>query len=97
MILRILDIGKPFESIDYASLHYQQTKYGVPTMTEETANKARRMGRPRTGPKTARRNRVVTLVTDSEFKELRATADATGQSVSALVHQIVSRFLKRRK
>ena len=55
------------------------------------------MGRPRTGAETARRNRVVTLVTDSEFEELRATADSTGQSVSALVHQIVSRFLKRRK
>ena len=66
-------------------------------MMEETRKKKRRMGRPKTAAATARRNRVVTLVTDDEIEALRATADSTGQSVSALVHQIVSRFLKRKK
>lgn len=57
----------------------------------------RRLGRPRSAAKTARRNRLVTLVTDSEFDMLKTVADAKGRSISALVHQIVSQFLGRRK
>lgn len=55
------------------------------------------MGRPRTPTDVARRNRVVTLVTDSEFEQLKAVAADTGRSVSAVVHQVLSQFLQRRR
>jgi hypothetical protein len=57
----------------------------------------RRMGRPPQPTKTARRNRVVTLVTDAELKKLSAIADDENQSLSSLVHQILARHLQRRK
>ncbi len=56
----------------------------------------RRLGRPPGPPESIRRNRVVTLLTDAEFEKLTKIADKKDKSVSALVHQIVSRYLKRR-
>ena len=43
----------------------------------------------------ARRNRVVTLVTDSELESLQAAADIEDRSLSAFVHQILSQFLQK--
>ena len=57
----------------------------------------RRLGRPPGPPETVRRNRVVTLLTDTEFKELTQIADEEEESVSALVHQIISRYLARHR
>ena len=56
----------------------------------------RRLGRPPGAPESIRNKRVVTLLTDSEFEMLTKIADKKEKSVSALVHQIVSRYLKRR-
>ena len=53
-------------------------------------------GRPPRAPESIRRNRVVTLMTDAEFEKLTKVAEEKEESVSALVHQIVSRYLKRR-
>ena len=100
MGLRVFDIGDSHESIDYERLHYQQTMWDVPTMSEKTTEKAlqpRQMGRPRTPTEVARRNRVVTLVTDSEFEQLKTVAAVTERSVSAVVHQVISQFLQRRQ
>jgi len=56
----------------------------------------RRMGRPPQPTKTARRNRVVTLVTDAELKKLSALADDENRSLSAVVHQILAKHLQGR-
>ena len=66
----------------------------MPEKSAEKAQQPRRWGRPRTPVSEARRNRVVTLVTDAEFEELTAFAQNTGQSVSALVRQLISEFLQ---
>lgn len=68
-------------------------------MSHKIVKKAQQpqMGRPRTPTDVARRNRVVTLVTDSEFEQLKTVAADTGRSVSAVVHQVISRFLQRRR
>ena len=56
--------------------------------------KRKRMGRPLTAQETVRRNRVVTMVTDSELEKLTMLADQKSKSLSAVVHQILSRRLK---
>jgi hypothetical protein len=73
--------------------------WNVPTMTAKTVKKAKQqqMGRPRTPADIARRNRVVTLVTDSQFEQLKTVAADTERSVSAVVHQVISEFLQRRE
>jgi hypothetical protein len=53
-----------------------------------------RMGRPREIPESVRSNRVVTFVTNSELTNLERIADEKGISISAVVHQILSEFLK---
>jgi hypothetical protein len=53
-----------------------------------------RMGRPRENPESVRSNRVVTFVTNSELTNLERIADEKGISISAVVHQILSGFLK---
>ena len=53
-----------------------------------------RMGRPRENPESVRSNRVVTFVTNSELADLERIADEKGLSLSAVVHQILSEFLK---
>ena len=57
----------------------------------------RRMGRPVQPEENARRNRVVTLVTDAELAELKNIAEADNRSLSAVVHQILKNHLSRRK
>jgi len=57
---------------------------------------SRRLGRPPGAPESIRNKRVVTLMTDAEFEKLMKVADEEEKSVSALVHHIVSRYLKRR-
>jgi hypothetical protein len=52
------------------------------------------MGRPRLNPKTVRSNRVVTFVTNSELADLERIADEKRMSLSAVVHQILSEFLR---
>jgi len=53
-----------------------------------------RMGRPRENPESVRSNRVVTFVTNSELADLERVADEKRMSLSAVVHQILSGFLK---
>ena len=57
----------------------------------------RRLGRPPGTPESVRRNRVVTLMTDAESEKLTKIADKEGKSVSALVHEVLLRFIDRRK
>ena len=56
--------------------------------------KRHRMGRPRENPESLRSNRVVTFVTNSELANLERIADEKRMSLSAVVHQILSGFLK---
>ena len=55
------------------------------------------MGRPAGPPETVRRNRVVTFLTDAEFEKLEALADEKDEPLSAVLYEILSRALKRRK
>ena len=67
-------------------------------MAKPTTGKKRRhrLGRPPGAPASVRSKRVVTLMTDAEFEELAKAADENEKSVSAMVHQIISGYLKRR-
>ena len=58
--------------------------------------RGRRRGRPPGTPESNRRKRVVTLMTDVEFEKLTKVADEKEKSVSAMVHQIILQYLKRR-
>jgi hypothetical protein len=58
--------------------------------------KKRRMGRPPSSLDTVRRNRVVTMVTDAELAKLKSLVEAEGKSLSFVVHDVLSRYLKRR-
>jgi len=53
-----------------------------------------RLGRPRLNPETARSNRVVTFVTNSELAKLERIAEQKRISLSAVVYRILSGFLK---
>ena len=53
-----------------------------------------RMGRPRENPESVRKNRLVTFVTNRELANLERIADEKRMSLSAVVHQILSGFLK---
>lgn len=53
-----------------------------------------RMGRPHRNPETVRSNRVVTFVTKSELAKLERIAEQERISLSAIVHRILSGFLK---
>ena len=52
------------------------------------------MGRPRLNPETARSNRIVTFVTNNELAKLERIADQESISHSAVVHRILSGFLR---
>ena len=62
-----------------------------------TSRKKRRLGRPSGAIEILRRNRVVTMVTDSELEQLTVLAESENESLSATVHRILSRHLKRQK
>lgn len=51
------------------------------------------MGRPPGSAESLRRNRVVTMVTDSELIRLGAIAEAENESLSATVHKLLAQFL----
>ena len=57
----------------------------------------KRLGRPPGPPDSVRPHRIVTFVTSPEFKRLRELADTSGSSLSAIVHELVSRGLKGRE
>jgi hypothetical protein len=77
-------VGKPIARVN------------MPNKRLQEKSQRRRMGRP-AGPVTAaRRNRVVTLVTDAEFEELTSIAEAENRSLSAVVHQILKNHLAQR-
>jgi hypothetical protein len=54
-----------------------------------------RLGRPRRPTETLRRNRVVTMVTDVELEQLAELADKQNMPLSSIVHQILTRYLRR--
>lgn len=54
-------------------------------------------GRPAGDPESIRSKRVVTLLTDAEFEQLTKVADREDKAVSALVHQVLSQYLRRRR
>ena len=54
-----------------------------------------RMGRPRENPESVRSNRVVTFVTNRDLADLERIAEEKSMSLSAVVHQILSKFLKK--
>jgi len=53
-----------------------------------------KMGRPCRNPETVRSSRVVTFVTKSELAKLERIAEQERISLSAVVHRILSGFLK---
>jgi hypothetical protein len=53
-----------------------------------------RLGRPRLNSEAARSNRVVTFVTNSELAKLARIAEQERISLSAVVHRILSGFLR---
>jgi len=57
---------------------------------------ARHGGRPPLPVEIARRNRVVTMVTDREFQELQDGADEGSTTVSSFVHEILRQFLAKK-
>ena len=61
----------------------------------QDTSQRRRMGRPARPAETARRNRVVTLVTDAELEKLTSIVEAENRSLSAVVHQILKKHLSR--
>ncbi len=54
----------------------------------------KQMGRPRLNPETVRSNRIVTFVTNNELAKLERKADQERVSLSSVVHQILSEFLR---
>lgn len=62
---------------------------------KSTTHKGRQTGRPTLPLGVARRKRVVTMVTDSEFQRLQDWADEGNRSVSRFVHDILRQFLAK--
>lgn len=54
------------------------------------------MGRPRLPEAMRRDQRVVSFLTDDEFERLQERAAAEGLTLSATIHQILSRSLRTR-
>lgn len=52
------------------------------------------MGRPPLSPEEVRSNRIVTFVTNVEMAKLECKADQEGVSLSSVVHQILSKYLR---
>jgi hypothetical protein len=52
------------------------------------------MGRPRRNPETVPSNRIVTFVTNRELAQLERITEQERKSLSAVVHRIVSGFLR---
>ena len=69
----------------------------MPNERAQDKAQRRRMGRPARPAESARRNRVVTLVTDTELKKLKSIAEAENRSLSAVVHQILKNHLSQRR
>jgi hypothetical protein len=63
--------------------------------TEDRDIRRHRMGRPRLNPETVRCNRIVTFVTNSELAKLEHKAGQERASLSSVVHQILSDFLRK--
>ena len=57
----------------------------------------RRLGRPPQSPETVRGKRVITFVTDVEYEKLERLAERNDRSLSAVVYEILSPALKRRR
>ena len=71
-------------------------RVNMPDERVQDKSQRRRMGRPARPAETARRNRVVTLVTDAELEKLTSIAEAEDRSLSSMVHQILNNHLSRR-
>ena len=64
--------------------------------TEAGTRSSRRRGRPPGSPESTRQKRVVTLMTNAEFEKLTRIADENDKSVSAMVPEMILRYLKSR-
>ena len=53
-----------------------------------------RIGRPPLSPEEVRSNRIVTFVTNVEMAKLERKADQERVSLSSVIHQILSKYLK---
>ncbi len=62
-------------------------------MKTASITKKKHMGRPPLNPETARSNRIVTFVTNSEMAKLERIVDQEKTSLSAVVHRILSEFV----
>jgi len=65
-------------------------------MQKPSGEKQPRLGRPPIPKELARSNRVVTFVTDTELAELTRSAERKGQSLSAHVHEVLRKGMRRR-
>jgi len=54
-------------------------------------------GRPPVSEDDARKNRVVTFVTNQELEQLSRIANTSGKSMSAVCHRILVDYLKRQR
>lgn len=61
--------------------------------SKQSGGRRRRMGRPPVSPESARSNRIVTFVTNSELSALEILADREDKSLSGVVHRILVRSL----
>ena len=71
-------------------------RVNMPDERVQDKSQRRRMGRPAQPAETARRNRVVTLVTDAELEKLTSIAEAENRSLSSVVHQILKNHLPQK-
>lgn len=60
---------------------------------DSTPQARRPTGRPPGSVERLRRNRVVTMVTDSELNQLNVLAKTENKSLSSIVYEILSRLL----
>ena len=84
MLPAVYIVGKPIE------------RANMPNKRTQDRPQRRRTGRPAVSEQTARRNRVVTLVTDAELNQLTSIAETENRSLSSVVHQILKKHLSRR-
>jgi hypothetical protein len=89
-------IRRLLPSLEVCESRFEPTDTHAIKKVPQSDKAKRQLGRPRSPTETARRNRVVTMVTDSELQELKAIADENKSSMSSVVYKVLARFLSRK-
>jgi hypothetical protein len=61
------------------------------------AGRWKKVGRPPKALEERRRNRLTITLTDGELGKIHRIAEATGQPIGTVAHEIIARSLRRRK